>query len=122
MNSQQIINSWEKNLNNANLNKLINLYAEDAVLWGTFSNIIRNNTDLIREYFQNLFKKKELKVCFITSNNRVYESANLYSGTYEFSYMDQDLIKITARYTFVICKDSRQEYKIVEHHSSVIPS
>ena len=119
--SQQIITSWEKYLNNADINNLINLYAEDAVLWGTFSNVIRDNLDLIREYFQELFKKRDLKVSFNASFNRVYEDTHLYSGTYKFSYIDEELIIINARYTFVVCKDRNSKYKIVEHHSSVIP-
>ena len=119
--SQKIITSWENYLNNADLNNLINLYAEDAVLWGTFSNVIRDNLDLIREYFQELFKKRDLKVSFNASCNRVYEDTHLYSGTYKFSYIDQELIIINARYTFVVCKDRNGKYKIVEHHSSVIP-
>lgn len=121
MNAKQVIISWEEYLNSANLNNLVDLYAHDAVLWGTFSNVIRNKSDLIREYFQDLFKKRDIKVSFNDSYNRVYEDMHLYSGTYKFSYIDQKLKIINARYTFVVCKDSNGKYKIVEHHSSVIP-
>lgn len=121
MNAKQVIISWEEYLNSANLNNLVDLYAHDAVLWGTFSNVIRNRSDLIREYFQDLFKKRDIKVSFNDSYNRVYEGMHLYSGTYKFSYIDQELKIINARYTFVVCKDSNGKYKIVEHHSSVIP-
>lgn len=121
MNSKQVIASWEECLNSANLNNLVDLYSQNAVLWGTFSKVIRNNSDLIREYFQELFKKRDLKVSFNASFNRVYDDTHLYSGTYKFSYINKELIIINARYTFVVCKHSNDIYKIVEHHSSVIP-
>ncbi len=121
MNADQVLKQWEKSLNNGDLTNVVSLYAKDAVLWATFSKIIRNNPDLIEQYFQDLLQKKNFRVNFSSSNGRAYENTHLYSGTYEFSYLDSNLITFPARFTFVICKNEAGGYKIVEHHSSLIP-
>lgn len=122
MDADQILDQWEKYLNDGDLPNIVKLYANDAILWGTFSKVIRNNPDLIKEYFQELLLKKNFKVDINSSSARVYSDTYLYSGTYEFSYVDKELVKFPARFTFVICKDESGSYKIVEHHSSLIPN
>lgn len=122
MDADCLLKQWEEYFNDGDLTSIIKLYASDAILWGTFSKIIRNNPDLIKEYFQGLFLKKNIKVNFNSSSTRVYADTYLYSGTYEFSYIDEELVKFPARFTFVICKDESGSYKIVEHHSSLIPN
>ena len=122
MNAHQVIKQWEDCLNSGELENIVNLYADDAVLWGTFSKIIRDKSDLIQEYFKGLFQKQELQVNFGTIHSRVYEDTHIFSGMYEFSYMDEKLISHPARFTFVICKNESGNFEIVEHHSSLIPS
>ena len=122
MSADQVLAQWEKSLNSGDLQSIVNLYAYDAILWSTFSKIIRNHPDLIKQYFEELFRKTKLKVNFSSSQTRVFENTHIYSGTYEFSYMDKELITFPARFTFVICKDNAGDYKIVEHHSSLIPT
>lgn len=122
MEAKDVISKWEEYLNNSELIGIVNLYLDNAVLWGTFSNQMRNNSELIKEYFENLYQKNELKVNFSSTSARTYGETSIFSGTYEFSYKEDDLVTHHARYTFVVCKDDDGNYKIAEHHSSLIPN
>ena len=121
MEAEDVIKSWENCLNTSDLNGIIDLYIEDAVLWGTFSKVIRGAPELIQEYFQDLFVKNDLKVNFSSMLSRAYSEATIFSGTYEFSYVEEELITHSARFTFVVCKDNHGHLKIAEHHSSLLP-
>ena len=122
MDAKDVISKWEECLNNSELNSIVNLYLDNAVLWGTFSNVIRDSSELISEYFENLYQKNELKVNFSSTSARAYGETSIFSGTYEFSYIEEELVIHHARYTFVVCKDDVGNYKIAEHHSSLIPN
>ncbi len=121
MDANSLISKWEECLNSYDLEGIVELYSENAVLWGTFSKVIRDNSELIGEYFRDLFNKKDLKVNFSSKASRSYENTTIFSGTYEFSYMEDKLITHHARYTFAVCKDDSGCFKIAEHHSSIIP-
>ena len=122
MHADQVLTCWENCLNDNDLQGIIDLYEVDAVLWGTFSKNIRDKQELIKEYFYGLFEKKQLKVQFGKKSSRQYSSVYIFSGTYKFSYLEDEVISFPARYTFVISKNSSGDYKIVEHHSSLMPS
>lgn len=117
--AENLLRKWEICLNNTDLDGIINLYTDDAVLWGTFSDIIRDTPELIREYFEVLFNKENLNVKFGPSNLRSFGKAAIYSGEYEFSYLDKGLVKCPARFSFVFYKDKSDTYKIIDHHSSL---
>ncbi len=118
---ENILRKWEACLNNCDLDGIVNLYAENAVLWGTFSEIIRDNHKLIHEYFEALFLMQDLKVNFGATNVRSFGQAAIYSGEYEFSYQSEELVKCPARFSFVIYKQDNGEFKIIDHHSSLMP-
>jgi len=119
--AENLLRTWESRLNKGDLEGIVSLYTKNAVLWGTFSDIIRDNHQLIREYFEALFLRENLKVEFGESNLRVFGQAAIYSGEYEFSYHDNGLIKCPARFSFVFHKDETGTYKIIDHHSSLTP-
>ena len=120
--ASQVLQQWEGYLNKGDLENILTLYASDAVLWGTFSKAIRDNSDLIHEYFQELLQKENLRVNFGTVRHRVYKDVHLFSGTYEFSHGREEPIVLPARFTLVIHRVEGGDYKIVEHHSSLIPN
>lgn len=119
--AENLLNKWEVCLNNGDLEGIVSLYTDNAVLWGTFSDIIRDSPMLIREYFETLFLREKLKVQFGSSNLRSFGQAAIYSGEYAFSYQDQGKITCPARFSFVFYKDESGAYKIIDHHSSLIP-
>jgi hypothetical protein len=119
--AENLLRKWEVCLNNEDLDGIVNLYTDNAVLWGTFSDIIRDNHSLIREYFEALFLKDNLKVKFGESNLRSFGQAAIYSGEYEFSYKDDKEVKCPARFSFVFYRNKDGEYRIIDHHSSLVP-
>ncbi len=121
MEADQVLKKWEECLNNGDLANIVSLYSDNAVLWGTFSKIIRDSSELIEEYFEELFKKNLLRVHFGLIRPRTHNGTCLYSGMYKFSYMDRKLVILPARFTFVIGHDKEAGYRIMEHHSSLVP-
>ena len=119
--ADNLLRKWEVCLNNRDLEGIVKLYTADAVLWGTFSDIIRDNHGLIREYFEALFLKDELNVKFGESNLRSFGEAAIYSGEYEFSYQGDEKVKCPARFSFVFYRNKEGEYRIIDHHSSLVP-
>lgn len=119
--ADKILEEWGECINTHDINRIIKLYDKDAMLWGTFSIILRDNHDLIKGYFVELFAKDNLAVRFKSSKNRVYANTFIFSGSYELSYENQGLKVLPARYTFVIRKFAEDNYKIIEHHSSLVP-
>jgi len=119
--SENLLRNWEACLNNGDLDGIVDLYSSNAVLWGTFSNIIRDSPALIREYFESLYSNQDLKVVFGVSNVRTLEDVEIHSGEYEFSYKDGEKVKCPARFSFVLNKDKDGQYKIIDHHSSIVP-
>ena len=57
--AENLLRKWEECLNSGDLEGIVSLYTDNAVLWGTFSDIIRDTPELIREYFEILFYRKE---------------------------------------------------------------
>jgi hypothetical protein len=119
--AENLLKKWEDCLNDGDLDGIVSLYTDNAVLWGTFSDIIRDSPFLIREYFETLFLREDLKVKFGLSNLRSFGQAAIYSGEYEFSYQGDGKTTCPARFSFVFYKDESGAYKIIDHHSSLVP-
>ncbi len=123
MDADKLLDQWGQSINNADLSTITKLYAHDAILWGTFSKIVLDTPELIKEYFRELFLRKDLKLSFISCIKREFSDIYLCSGIYNFSYLDEnELVKLVARYTFVIQKNYSENFQIIEHHSSLIPN
>jgi len=103
--------------------KVLPLYSEDAVLWGTLSPTVRADRAALRDYFVTAFKVLPgLKVAFGDQLIRVYGDAAVNTGYYTFSYVkDGEPKSLPARYSFTYVK-SAEQWLIVDHHSSAMPS
>jgi uncharacterized protein (TIGR02246 family) len=103
--------------------KMVQLYAEDAVLWGTLSPTLRSGRTALRDYFAAAFKRApDLKVSFGDQLIRVYGNAALNTGYYTFSLAKGGETKsFPARYSFTYVKQG-EGWLIVDHHSSALPS
>jgi uncharacterized protein (TIGR02246 family) len=103
--------------------KILPLYAEDGVLWGTVSGKIRSDRAGLQDYFVAACKKlPKLTVEFHEPLIRVYGGDTaINSGSYTFSYeKDGEMVKLPARYSFTLVKrDGR--WLIADHHSSTMP-
>lgn len=111
---------WAKSLNAHDPIKVVAMYDEPFILYATFKSKIDTHEDLLK-YFKALVEKKDLKVVFNEQNIRVHGPAAIDSGLYTFSYNDNGTIKeIPARFTFVYAL-TPNGWRIVDHHSSVLP-
>lgn len=103
--------------------KVMALYAEDAVLWGTLSPKLRADREAMLDYFVVGFKAlPKRKVAFGDQLIRVYGDTAINSGYYTFSYVkDGETKTLPARYSFTYRKDG-DKWLIVDHHSSAMPA
>jgi len=114
--------AWARALGEDDPDKVLPLYAEDAVLWGTLSPTVRADRAALREYFVGAFKVLPgLKVAFGDQLIRVYDNAAVNTGYYTFSYVrDGEAKSLPARYSLTYVKRGEQ-WLIVDHHSSTVP-
>jgi hypothetical protein len=78
---------WGKVLGEDDPDKVLPLYADDAVLWGTLSPTVRADQAALRDYFVTAFRVLPgLKVTFGNQFIRVYGNAAVNTGYYTFSY------------------------------------
>ena len=78
-----ILNKWIKSLNNHNLDDILSLYSESAILVPTLSNKIRKNKAEIKDYFIHFLGKKDLRakvkevhIKYICNNRVKIDSGN----------------------------------------------
>ena len=114
---------WGETLGQDDPDKVLALYATDAVLWGTLSPTVRSDQAALRDYFVSAFKiLPGLKVSFGEQLIRVYGDTAVNTGYYTFTYTkDGESKTLPARYSIVFVKDG-QNWMIVDHHSSAMPT
>lgn len=117
---EELFNKWNNALQTGDAKKVAALYAEDAVLLPTVSNLPRTSTAEIEDYFVHFLEKKPYGI--IKSRN-IKKGCNKLTdaGIYDFEVIADGRKKIVpARYTFVY-EYRNNEWKIVHHHSSMMP-
>ncbi|CAM9166772.1 unnamed protein product [Ectocarpus sp. 4 AP-2014] len=107
--------------------KTADLYAQDATLWGTVSEEVRDTPEQIYAYFDYFARLPALRLVEYTPVAvRVYGDFAVQAGTYTFSWQDNDgaTVEKRARFSFTFRRDPTkpQEWAIVEHHSSSMPT
>jgi uncharacterized protein (TIGR02246 family) len=115
--------AWAQALGEDDPDKVLPLYSDDAVLWGTLSPTLRADKAALRDYFVTAFKVLPgLKVAFGDQLIRVYGGTAVNTGYYTFSYVkDGETKNFPARYSFTYVKNG-DHWLIVDHHSSAMPS
>jgi uncharacterized protein (TIGR02246 family) len=114
--------AWGRALGEDDPDKVLPLYSDNAVLWGTLSPTVRADRAALRDYFVTAFKVLPgLKVTFGDQLIRVYDCSAVNTGYYSFSYIkDGETKSLPARYSFTYVK-SGEKWLIVDHHSSAMP-
>jgi uncharacterized protein (TIGR02246 family) len=114
---------WAQALGEDDPDKVLPLYSDDAVLWGTLSPTVRADRAALRDYFVAAFKVlPSLKVAFGDQVIRVYNDTAVNTGYYTFSFVkDGETKSLPARYSFTYVKRG-DDWLIVDHHSSAMPS
>ena len=113
--ASELLQEWTNAVKSGDPKQVTSLYRDNGILLGTFSNKERVGHELIIEYFENLLKSP-VEVEIVSENPHVFGSDAVNSGHYNFVKNGKT---INARFSFVYHKDG--EWKIVSHHSSVMP-
>jgi uncharacterized protein (TIGR02246 family) len=114
--ASELLEKWTNAVKSGDPKQVTDLYLDDAVLLGTFSNEERVGHELILEYFENLLKSP-VEVEIVSEHPNVFKSVVVNSGLYNFVTNGKT---INARFSFVYNKDN-DEWKIISHHSSIMP-
>ena len=115
--------TWVDGMNSHNKERVIALYDQEAVLWGTRSATLRDNAATVQDYFKILDTvPPSYKVVVNEQRVRVYGDIAINTGSYTFSEVRDDKpIVRPARFSFVFLNRNGR-WLIVDHHSSAVPS
>ncbi len=110
----ELLQEWVNAIKNGDPKQVTDLYHQNAILLGTFSNKERIGHELILEYFVNLLKSP-VEVEIVSEHVIIGERLSVNSGLYNFVTGGKT---INARFSFVY---ENHHDKIISHHSSVMP-
>jgi len=115
--TSELLQRWISVVESGDPKQVTNLYLDNGILLGTFSNKERVGHELILEYFEKLLKSP-VKVNVVSEHPHVFESVAVNSGLYNFVTGGKT---INARFSFVYQNSGNGVWKIISHHSSVMP-
>lgn len=108
---------WVEGISKGDPDYMVSLYADDAILHGTVSPVVREGHAPIREYFAALSSPPTMS--FVEPQHiRVYDDVAVNTGNYETRIGDAAPVQL--RYSFVYQKVGDQ-WLIIDHHSSRMP-
>lgn len=114
---------WARLVNERQLEGVLALYDESAVLIPTFSNRLLNTPERIGEYFETLCSREGLVLSLHEKPRLVTPvSGSVYalSGIYRWRFaVEDEPLDFEARFGFVL--DLERRAPILHHHSSQIP-
>jgi hypothetical protein len=118
-----VIEQWMQAVNTADVELLLSLYDEKAVLIPTFSNRILKTPDQLRDYFERLSAREGLSIILHDKTLTVQPIETDFvalSGLYNWRFtVEDELLNFEARFSYLL--DMRKKSPIMHHHSSQIP-
>ena len=117
---ENIIDHWAEHFNNGNLERLLDMYHEEATLLPTFSPNLLSTLEQIEEYFVRTIEHQASVEIDDgkTIKNKLSENIYLMTGFYIFYFNNDRKREVKSRFTFLI--DLSTERPIQHHHSSQI--
>jgi uncharacterized protein (TIGR02246 family) len=109
---------WISGISLGDADYMANLYAEEGILHGTVSPVLRQGHALIREYFEATAANPPTMNFVEPQHIRVFGDTAVNTGFYESRFGEGNPIRM--RYSFVYRKVG-DAWLIVDHHSSRIP-
>ena len=116
------LNQWISLVSSQDIDAVVDLYASNGLLLGTFSDEIRIGKEKIREYFEYFLAQKPKATVIDSTNHMIGDEILVVNGFYDFEVKadDADTKTVSARFTFVF-KIKDVGFEIISHHSSVMP-
>lgn len=114
---------WAKAIDSNQVQKVVNLYAPDAVLLATVENKPITTQEGRSAYFTQFFNTyKNAHVTYTGDKHiQVHNDSASSSGLYTFSgTKDGKAIEVPARYTFIY-RATANGCELIKHHSSQLP-
>ena len=115
---------WSERINAGDLEGVLSLYEESALLLATFDAQPLDQPVQRREYFENFLNRPgagvevdETTLVHSRHSEGVYQATGLYVFFYEEGAV---LVRQPARFTFIVSVDERP--LILHHHSSLVPN
>ena len=118
----EFIEEWMETICSNNVENIVSLYQEEAVLLGTLDGKLRRGHDEIKEYFDFFVKLQPCgKITSIVEEDFGHRRMGVANGTYDFDLTENgEKIVAPARFTFVL-ERTGTKWKIHTHHSSKLP-
>lgn len=120
---EAILKSWMTAVNDGDIETVLSLYNDKAILIPTFSNRILKTPEGIREYFERLASRDDLSVALHEKTQAVQyvtEEVSTLAGIYCWRLaIDGQLLNFEARFSYVL--NLSLDNPIMHHHSSQIP-
>lgn len=114
---RKLFDDWNTAIQTGDPDKVVALYAADAVLVPTLSNDVRTSPAEIRHYFVEFLAKKP-RARLDESYVRLYGDVAVNSGIYSF-FFGTSPTPTQARYSFVY-RRTAPGWRVIEHHSSLL--
>ena len=120
---EEILKEWMDAVNKVNIEDLLALYSDNAILIPTFSSRLLSKPEKIREYFERLCSREDLSIAL---HEKTLNVQSIHDGLYavcgiycwRFS-IDEELLSFEARFSYML--DVASPKPILHHHSSQIP-
>jgi hypothetical protein len=120
---EQILKEWMQAVNAGDVEALLALYDEKAVLIPTFSNRLLGQPEKIRDYFEKLSTREELSIALHEKTlgiQQIKDQVHAMHGIYCWRFaIDGELLSFEARFSYLL--DMALPHPILQHHSSQIP-
>ena len=118
----EFVEEWMETICSNNVDAIVSLYNEDAVLLGTLDSKIRKGSSEIKGYFVFFVQLKPRgKITEIIEKDFGDRRFAVANGTYDFDLTENDEQTTTpTRFTFVLDRIGTK-WKIHSHHSSKQP-
>lgn len=119
---RDVLTDWLTAFNARDLDRICALYAEDAVLWGTFSEGVITSRDALRDYFARAFDRgfqadADLQAVVVQALGPVAIASGAFGLAAD---LDGQRGVLPARFSIVLVQ-SRGAWSIINHHSSLMP-
>jgi uncharacterized protein (TIGR02246 family) len=112
---------WIAAFNRKDTKAIVSLYANDAVFFGTSSPTLRDNPDMVRDYFKSLPTLGDAVITLGEHRIQLLGRTAINTGYYTRTSMQNGKeVKNPARFTFVYAKRDGK-WVIINHHSSALP-
>ncbi len=114
--------AWINDVNHKDMQNLLSLYDSHADLHPTLSGTLRTSRKEMEDYFTRFLALQDLHAEASNPHIQIFGNTAINDGFYTFSFRKNGKPHVLkARYSFTYLKEA-DGWKIVDHHSSVVPS